>query len=113
MVRKDKVRTNKKPPAVKLTEKEVIEAAAEENISFIQTWDEIFQKSVTVAEALKEEILKNLLDFKQILSLNEIENVFITYLDEFIIDIADFVLEDNFNICIQKDGIYVCCVQRR
>ncbi len=49
---KSKVRT-KKP-----SEKEMIEAAAEENISFIQTWDEIFLKTVIVATALKKDILK-------------------------------------------------------
>jgi len=55
---KSKVRADKNSSEPKLTEKEMIEAAAEENISFIQTWDEIFQKSVKVAKALKKDILK-------------------------------------------------------
>lgn len=50
---------------------------------------------------LKEVILKYLLAFKEILGLSEIENIFITYQDEFTISKEAFVLEDNFNICIQ------------
>ncbi len=44
------------PP--KLTEKEIVEAAADENISFINTWDKIFKKTVATATRLKKEIFK-------------------------------------------------------
>ncbi len=44
------------PP--KATEKEIIEAAADENISFIHTWDKIFLKTVATATRLKKEIFK-------------------------------------------------------
>jgi len=48
----------KKLTEKEITEKEIVEAAAEESISFIKAWDEIFLKTVAVAKVLKKEILK-------------------------------------------------------
>lgn len=53
-----RIKLQTKTKTKKPTEKEIIEAAADENISFIQTWDDIFLKTIAVAKALKKEILK-------------------------------------------------------
>jgi len=58
--KKTQVRTDAKTKmrTQKPTEKEIVEAAAEENISFIQTWDDLFLKTVEVGKKLKAEIFK-------------------------------------------------------
>ncbi len=53
---KSKIEPQTKPK--KQTEKEIVEAAAEESVSFIKTWDEIFLKTITTANRLKKEIFK-------------------------------------------------------
>ncbi|GAH32723.1 unnamed protein product, partial [marine sediment metagenome] len=55
---------------------------------------------------LKDEILNNILDFKEILGLSELDKIFITYQDEFVIKKEAFVLEDNFNIWIQNKSTW-------
>ena len=51
---KPKTKTQTKMP----TEKEIVEAAAEENISFIKSWDALFLRTVEVGQKLKKEIFK-------------------------------------------------------
>lgn len=67
IVREKSVRTKSKQKTVRtrtktrtLTEKEIIEAAAEEDVSFIKTWDERFRENLKVATKLKEEIFKKI-----------------------------------------------------
>jgi len=55
---KPKSKVEPKAKAKKPTEKEIVEAAADESISFIKTWDEIFLKTIKVASFLKREIRK-------------------------------------------------------
>jgi len=53
-----KVRKSKKTKLRKPTEKEIIDAAVEENVNFIGEWDKIFLKTVGIAKLLKKEIFK-------------------------------------------------------
>jgi len=53
-----KVRIDPKNQLQTKTEKEIVEAAAEQNISFIHAWDKIFLETVETAKRLKKEIFK-------------------------------------------------------
>ncbi|OEU68499.1 MAG: hypothetical protein BBJ57_07415 [Desulfobacterales bacterium PC51MH44] len=56
--KKPKVRKSENTGLRKPTEKEIIDAAVEENMNFIGEWDKIFLKTVGIAKLLKAEIFK-------------------------------------------------------